>query len=280
VWLSIEMLGLDAFRAAVDASLDLAALAEARVREDPRLELLSPAALGIVCFRRRFDGVEDEEELAQRNAGLIAALEATGDALVSSTRLHGRYAIRLCALNHTSRPEDVEWVLDWLASAPAPEIPARPARPPRDSTIADAEPVGEGPFDLETIARLPLFADLGMRVGAHVAATALERTAQAGEVVVERDRLERDFYVVVEGALSVHIDGEHVRDLAAGDFFGELAALDWGAGYGYARTATVTAKEPSRLLVLPPRELRELMRTAPGVAGRVEAAARERLQRT
>lgn len=57
-------------------------------------------------------------------------------------------------------------------------------------------------------------------------------------------------------------------------------ALDWGAGYGYARSATVTASEPLRLLVLPPRALHELMRTTPTVARRVQAAARERLRRT
>ena len=280
VWLSIETLGLDAFRAAIDSSLDLAALAEARVRDHERLELLSPAALGIVCFRRRFDGVDDEEALGRLNAALIADLEATGQALVSSTRLHGRYAIRLCALNHTSRPEDVEWVLEWLASAPVPEVPARAARPQRDGTLADDEATRNGPFALETIARLPLFADLELEQATRVAATAREHTAGPGEVVVRRDRLERDFYVIVDGALRVHIDGHHIRDLAAGDFFGELAALDWGAGYGYARTATVTATAPTRLLVLPPRELRQLMRSAPGVARRVEAAARERLART
>ena len=279
VWLSIETLGLDAFRAAIDRSLDLAVLAEARVREDPRLELLSGAELGVVCFRRRFDGIDDEDELAALNAALIARLEATGQALVSSTRLHGRYAIRLCALNHTSGAEDVEWVLDWLASAPAPEAPAAPAPPRRAGTLADEERT-RGPFELATIARLPLFADLEIDAAARVAAVARERTAAAGEVVVRRDQLERDFYVIVDGALSVHIDGEHIRDMAAGDFFGELAALDWGAGYGYARSATVTATQPARLLVLPPGELRQLMRSAPGVARRVEAAARDRLQRT
>ena len=104
VWMSIQTLGLDAFRAAIDRCLDLAALAEERVRASDDLELMSPASLGIVCFRRRFDGVDDEDELAELNAALVARLEATGEALVSSTRLHGRYAIRLCiAQPHLAR---------------------------------------------------------------------------------------------------------------------------------------------------------------------------------
>ena len=58
----------------------------------------------------------------------------------------------------------------------------------------------------------------------------------------------RLFYVIVAGSLEVRIDDERVRELGPGDFFGELAALDWGAGFGYARTATVAATTPSQLL--------------------------------
>ncbi len=275
VWLSIQMLGLDAFRAAIDRALDLAVLAERRVRETPELELLSGAQLGVVCFRRRFEG--DEDDVAARNAALVARLAATGQALVSSTRLHGVYAIRLCALNHTSRPEDVDWVLDWFARAEAPEpAPGAPA-PERAATVTDAH---AGPFTTAEILALPLFAGCAEAPARRVAETARELTAAPGEDVITRHQLERDFYVIVEGEAAVQIDGAHVRDLRAGDFFGELAALDWGAGFGYARSATVTATTPLRMLVLAPRQLHELMRTSPPVARRVQAAARERLRRT
>src|SRR3954467_14247383 len=76
VWLSIQTFGVDAFRQAIDNALDLAVLAEQHVRETPSLELLSGAQLGIVCFRRRFDG--DEEEVAARNAALIERLGGSG----------------------------------------------------------------------------------------------------------------------------------------------------------------------------------------------------------
>src|SRR5581483_8572093 len=46
-----------------------------------------------------------------------AAVERSGIGLVSSTRLDGRYAIRLCPLNHTSRAEDVLRVLDFIETA-------------------------------------------------------------------------------------------------------------------------------------------------------------------
>src|SRR4051794_26465 len=275
VWLSIQTFGLDAFRQAIDNALDLAVLAEARVRETPALELLSGAQLGIVCFRRRFDG--DEEEGAARNAALVERLAESGQALVSSTRLQGVYAIRLCVLNHTSRPEDVEWVLDWFARAELPEpVRAAPA-PDHAAAVAGVRP---GPFTASDVLALPLFAGSSEEVARQVAETGRELTAAPGEDVIRRHQLERDFYVIVAGEAAVEIDGVRVRDLRAGDFFGELAALDWGAGFGYARSATVTATTALRMLVLAPRDLHELMRTAPPVARRVQAAARERLRRT
>jgi glutamate/tyrosine decarboxylase-like PLP-dependent enzyme len=117
LWVSLQYFGVDAFRAAIDRSLDLAALAERRVGESGALELLLPTSLGVTCFRRRFDGVEDEERLDQLNAQLVRGLVASGIGMVSSTRLRERFAIRLCVLNHTTAAEDVERVLAWLETA-------------------------------------------------------------------------------------------------------------------------------------------------------------------
>jgi len=220
-----------------------------------------------VCFRRRVDEA--------RNAALVAQLEATGEAFVSSTRLHGEYAIRLCVLNHTSRAEDVEWVLDWFARAEVP-APARP-RQSRAESMSDVHALG--PFPPWAIRDLALFAELTETQAERLSGHARELVVAPGEAVVRRHQLERDFYVIVDGGASVDIDDEHIRALAPGDFFGELAALDWGAGYGYARSADVTATAPTRLLVLSPRELRSLMRSAPSVARMIEAAARQRLRR-
>jgi glutamate/tyrosine decarboxylase-like PLP-dependent enzyme len=116
VWLSISYFGAAAFRAAVDHALDLAELARERIAADPALELLARGELGIVCFRRRVEG--GENEAAQVNAALVAAFNAGGRGFVSSTRLRDRYAVRLCPLNHASTALDVEAVLDFFAGAP------------------------------------------------------------------------------------------------------------------------------------------------------------------
>jgi aromatic-L-amino-acid/L-tryptophan decarboxylase len=38
----------------------------------------------------------------------------------------------------------------------------------------------------------------------------------------------REFYVILEGTADVRTAEEHLADLGPGDFFGELAAPDWG----------------------------------------------------
>jgi CRP-like cAMP-binding protein len=65
----------------------------------------------------------------------------------------------------------------------------------------------------------------------------------------------------------------------SGDYFGELAALDWGASFGYPRLATVRARTDLTLLVLTDAELAELMAAVPLIAARIRATAGERASR-
>jgi aromatic-L-amino-acid/L-tryptophan decarboxylase len=116
LWLSLKYFGIGAFRAAIDRSLDVTAHAQDVIEATDELELLSPAMLGVVCFRRRFP-TAGELETETRNAELVERLRESGEGLVSSTRIGDRYALRMCVLNHRSGEEDVERVLGWLATA-------------------------------------------------------------------------------------------------------------------------------------------------------------------
>jgi aromatic-L-amino-acid decarboxylase len=280
IWLSFNYFGTAAFRAAIDRSLDLAQLAERRIREAPTLELLSPASLGIVCFRRRFDGVADEDTRARLNAELVAGWEATGRGLVSSTRLHGTYAVRICVLNHTSGPHEVTDVLDWFARAPQPsEAGVAPLLPAHEDMHADVRGgwAQAAEFDEVTIRSLPLFADLASDALEVVRQAARPLAVAPGETVIRRWEGTRHFYTIVAGTVRVYAEREEPRELGPGEFFGEVAALDWGAGFGYARTATVVADSPLQLLVLSPAAVGDLIRRAPDVERRLRDAARQHL---
>jgi glutamate/tyrosine decarboxylase-like PLP-dependent enzyme len=112
IWLSVSFFGLAAFRAAIDRSLDLAEAARARIDADRRLEPIARGELATTCFRRR----TADADAARVNAALVAAYEATGRGLVSSTRIAGRYAVRLCPIAHTTTVDDVDYVLEHFAA--------------------------------------------------------------------------------------------------------------------------------------------------------------------
>jgi hypothetical protein len=282
LWLSLRYFGVEAFRAAIDRSIDLARAAETRIQASDRLELLTPARLGIVCFRRRFQGA-DEDRLELLNRDLCEGLAASGQGLISTTRVGGRLALRMCVLNHTSGPGDVERVLDWLARAPAPAaVPGPPTLtggydhdPPVTSSWPNRR-LGGRP-DPDALRDLPLFRPLSDAELERVAGLAGERSVAEGEVVVEQWDATREFYVVLEGTAVIRAADRWRADVGPGDFFGELAALDWGAGFGYARLATVTATSPMRLLVLANEDLLALMDEVPAIAREVSRTARDRL---
>lgn len=278
IWLSFNYFGAAAFREAIDRAIDLALMAEQQVRDSPTLELLSSASLGIITFRRRFDGVDDEETLEQLNAALVTEFERTGRGLLSSTRLGGRYAIRMCVMNHTSGPRDVTDALDWLATAARPELAHRSADQPERHPDVRGGWADSAAFDEPTIRSLAPFAELDEGVVRMVMGAARERLAEPGETLIGRWDGTRHFYVIVSGTVEVRgIEGP-LREMGPGEFFGELAALDWGAGFGYARTAEVIAITPARLLVLDPVTLGELVRRAHRLDSTLRTTARSRVR--
>jgi CRP-like cAMP-binding protein len=80
-----------------------------------------------------------------------------------------------------------------------------------------------------------------------------------GEVVLREGRLGRELFVILEGSVVVTRTGHVVNEWGAGDYFGELAAIE-----GVPRTATVTAKTDLDVLIVGPREF-EAMMDIPGV---------------
>lgn len=119
VWLSLRALGLAWFRQLVQRGCDLARLAEELLRQQPEFEILSPRQLSIVCYRHvptvpKASGEERERILDRHNRALVDAVRATGRAFLSSTRLHGRLALRFCFVNWRTTSADVEEVIALL----------------------------------------------------------------------------------------------------------------------------------------------------------------------
>jgi aromatic-L-amino-acid/L-tryptophan decarboxylase len=114
IWVSVNYFGVDALRSAIDRCMQVADHAERRVREAPDLEVLSPAQFGVVCFRVHPPGLDDAAALDALNERVNAAVNATQQVLMSSTRLRGTYSLRLCILNYRTTEADIDGVIDLV----------------------------------------------------------------------------------------------------------------------------------------------------------------------
>lgn len=106
IWVSIQYFGLRAIAGAIQDSMDRARLLEDLVNASPDFELLCPAQFGIVCFRARVDSRPDAE-LDDLNEKINAAVVAEGRFLISSTRLNGKFSLRMCTLGYRTTHDDV-----------------------------------------------------------------------------------------------------------------------------------------------------------------------------
>jgi len=107
LWMSIKVFGMAAFRAAVERGFELAEFTEARLRKMTGWEIVTPAQMGIVCFR-----YEDADDAAHLR--LVQSILKDGFALITSTVLQGRTVLRTCTINPRTTEADIEDTLDRL----------------------------------------------------------------------------------------------------------------------------------------------------------------------
>jgi CRP-like cAMP-binding protein len=191
-------------------------------------------------------------------------------------------------MNHTTTRADVERVMDFFETSQPDALTAEAAAVTyrRDRDMRHAPLRRRGPARGSVGISADTLADLGLallatldRDGlARVAALAQVERRAPGESIVEQWDAALDFYVIVGGDVEVLIDEAAVNRLTEGEFFGELAALDWGGGFGYPRIASVRALTEVTLLTFPGGALNELGRDYPQVAAEIRRVGAERLR--
>jgi MFS family permease len=119
----------------------------------------------------------------------------------------------------------------------------------RAATLAD--------FDL-LAGQLPAFASLSTAERQSLAAQTLVSQAPEGTVILRKGETSDAAYFIIGGRVVAGWDEEGgyrpLETLNAGDFFGEIAAIT-----GSPRTANVVAEEPTTVLQVPAKVLREMM---------------------
>jgi CRP-like cAMP-binding protein len=126
---------------------------------------------------------------------------------------------------------------------------------------------------VELVRRIPLFAECTKAELIEVALSADEREAPEDERLTEEGGRGREFFILVEGSVTVERGGKKLADLGPGDWFGEIAILTYKP-----RTATVTTASPVRLLVISDRAFRRLVETTPRIALKVLRSVAARLE--
>ena len=91
------------------------------------------------------------------------------------------------------------------------------------------------------LGKVPLFATLAEKERQRLARSFTERTFPAGHEIAVQGHNGVGFFVIDSGEASVTKDGEEIRKLGPGDYFGEMALIDNGP-----RSATVTADSELR----------------------------------
>jgi len=99
-WFTLKTFGIDRLGAVIARSCALAKYLEARVLAEPRLELLAPVNLNIVCFRYRAGDAVNRE--------IVADIQESGIAAPSGTTLDGKFAIRAAIVNHRTAETDID----------------------------------------------------------------------------------------------------------------------------------------------------------------------------
>ena len=101
-WFTLKTYGTEKLGAIITRSCALAGYLEARILAEPRLELLAPVNLNIVCFRYR---CEDADKV---NGEIVVDVQESGIAAPSTTVLDGRLAIRAAIVNHRTDVSDID----------------------------------------------------------------------------------------------------------------------------------------------------------------------------
>ena len=107
-WFTLKTYGTEKLGAMIARTCALAQYMEARILAEPRLELLAPVQLNIVCFRYRADDANLVGKANEINDAVVIDIQESGIAAPSTTVLDGQLAIRAAIVNHRTDTCDVD----------------------------------------------------------------------------------------------------------------------------------------------------------------------------
>lgn len=105
-WFTLKTYGAQKLGETISRTCELAQYMKRKIEGMPELELLAPVCLNIVCFRYR---CKDADRV---NTDIVIAVQESGIAVPSSTTIKGQFAIRAAIVNHRTRQDDIDALLN------------------------------------------------------------------------------------------------------------------------------------------------------------------------
>ena len=105
LWFTLRYFGVEGIAARIREHIRLARRFAEQVDAHPDFERLAPVPLSTVCFRAHPRGLDDEDALNDLNERLLQAINQTGEAFLSHTKLRGQFTIRL-VISHLRTDEE------------------------------------------------------------------------------------------------------------------------------------------------------------------------------
>jgi aromatic-L-amino-acid decarboxylase len=113
LWMVLRAYGTEGLASRIREHVRIAQEFAGWVERDPDWKIMAPHPFSLVCFRYAPNGVTNEEADAA-NQKILDAVNASGEAFLSHTKLNGRFTLRLAIGNIRTSREHVKLAWDEL----------------------------------------------------------------------------------------------------------------------------------------------------------------------
>ena len=114
---------------------------------------------------------------------------------------------------------------------------------------------------IDRLRTVAIFRGLDEKELTRIVAVGKQVTFDAGTVVAQQDQGAAGFHLIMDGQVSVDVDGHERARLGPGNYFGEMSLLD-----GLPRSATVKAEEPTTTFALTSWQFLPLLDEYPSIS--------------